>query len=53
MMIKRSLHLIFVLLYKSTYLWSEPEKMENFGGCFVLFTELLILPLLNFIFFVK
>ena len=50
MMIKSSLHLIFVLLYKSTYLWSEPEKSENFGGCFVLFNELLILPLFNLFF---
>ena len=31
-MIKSSLHLIFVLVYKSTYLWSESEKREHFRG---------------------
>ena len=53
MMIKSSLRLIFVLVYKSTYLWSESEKKKHFlggggwGGCFVLFNELLILPWFN------
>ena len=50
MMIKSSLHLIFVLPYKSAYLWSEPEKMIDFGGCFVLFTELLIYLCFNLFF---
>ena len=42
MMIKYSLRLIFVLVYKSTYLWSESEKRNRFGMCFVVFNELLI-----------
>ena len=40
MMIKSSLRLIFLLVYKSTYLWSESEKRNHFGVCFVLFNEL-------------
>ena len=32
MMIKSSLHLIFVLVYKSAYLCSESEKGNIFGG---------------------
>ena len=39
-MIKSSLRLIFVLVYKSTYMWSESEKRNHFGVCFVLFDEL-------------
>ena len=42
MMIKYSLRLIFVLVYKSTYLWSESEKRNRFRVCFVVFNELLI-----------
>ena len=42
MMIKSSLVLIFILVYKSTYLWSELEKRNNFGVCFVLFNELFV-----------
>ena len=42
MMIKYSLRLIFVLVYKSTYLWSDSEKRNHFGMCFVVFNELLI-----------
>ena len=38
MMIKSSLYLIFVLLYKSTYLWSESEKRKKFWGVFDYFT---------------
>ena len=34
MMIKISLHLIFVLLYKSTYLWSESEERKKFWGVY-------------------
>ena len=41
MMIKSSLHLIFVLLYKSTYLWSESEKRKKFWGVFDYFTVIL------------
>ena len=41
MMIKSSLHLIFVLLYKSTYLWSESEKRRKFWGVFDYFTVIL------------
>ena len=44
MMMKSSLRLIFVLVYKSTYLWSESEKKKHFNGCFVAFNELLVLP---------
>ena len=40
MMIKSSLRLIFVLVYKSTFLLSESEKREHFRGCFVPFNEL-------------
>ena len=40
MMIKSSLRLIFVLVYKSTFLLSESEKRKHFRGCFVLFNEL-------------
>ena len=43
MMIKRLLHLIFVL----TYLLSESEKRKHFRGCFVVFNELLILAWFN------
>ena len=39
-MINSSLRLIFVLVYKSTYLWSESEKRNHSGVCFVLFDEL-------------
>ena len=42
MMIKSSLRLIFVLVYKSTYLEGELEKRNHFGVCFVLFNELFI-----------
>ena len=41
MMIKSSLHLIFVLLYKSTYLPSESEKRKKFWGVFDYFTVIL------------
>ena len=41
-MIKISLRFIFVLVYKSTYLWSESEKRNHFRECFVLFNELFI-----------
>ena len=41
MMIKSSLHLIFVLLYKSTYLWSESEKRKKIWGVFDYFTVIL------------
>ena len=41
MMVKSSLHLIFVLLYRSTYLWSESEKRKKFGGVFDYFTVIL------------
>ena len=41
MMIKSSLHLIFVLLYKSTYLWSESEKTKKFLGVYDYFTVIL------------
>ena len=41
MMIKSSLHLIFVLLYKSTYMWSESEKRKKFRGVFYYFTVIL------------
>ena len=41
MMIKSSLHLIFVLLYKSTYLWSESEKRKKNWGVFDYFTVIL------------
>ena len=47
MMIKSSLRLSFVLVYKSTYLWSESEKRKHFRECFVLFNEQLILPWFN------
>ena len=40
MMIKSSLRLIFILVYKSTYLMSESEKRNHCGVCFVLFNEL-------------
>ena len=40
MMIKSSLRLIFVLVYKSTFLLSESEKRDHFRGCFVPFNEL-------------
>ena len=53
MMIKISLRLIFVLVYKSAYLWSESDKREHFWGCFVVFNELLILPRFNYCFFAK
>ena len=42
MMIKSSLCLIFILVYKSTYLWSELEKRNNFVVYFVLFNELFV-----------
>ena len=48
MMIKSSLRLIFVLVYKSTFLLSELAKRKHFKGCFVLFNELLILRQLFF-----
>ena len=41
MMIKSSSHLIFVLLYKSTYLWSESEKRKKIWGVFDYFTVIL------------
>ena len=47
MMIKSSLRLIFVLVYKSTFLLSESKKRKNFRECFVLFNQLLILPRFN------
>ena len=54
MMIKSSLRLIFVLVYKSTFLLSESEKRKHFRGCFVPLNELLILPRFNcFVFFAK
>ena len=47
MMIKSSLHLIFVLLYKFTYLRSELEKKKLGGrGVLYFFNELLIWPLI-------
>ena len=42
MMIKSSLCLIFILVYKSTYLWSELEKRNDFVVYFVLFNELFV-----------
>ena len=51
MMIKSLLRLIFVLVYKSTFLLSESEKRKHFSGCFVIFNELLILPRFNCCFF--
>ena len=51
MMIKSSLRLIFVLVYKSTFLLSESEKRKHVRGCFVLFNKLLILPRFNWCFF--
>ena len=42
MMIKSSLRLIFILVYRSTYLWSGSKKRNHFGVCSVLFNELFV-----------
>ena len=50
-MIKSSLHLTFVLQYKSTYCRVSYRKGKISGGYFVIFNEFLILPLFNCCFF--
>ena len=53
MMITSSLRLVFVLVYKSTYLWIEPEKRKHLREGFVVFNEMLILSWFNCHFFAK